>query len=248
MANESDKKAWWLVALGLGGVVPFIAITIVAVSDDESDTEAPADTPARHSDDPSPESPVPRPARAPESAAVARTAAPSAARNEANAAGGSPGSEVTDAGAAADSERHPGAPRPGDPPDRTPGASDCLDGAHDSCHRAGGAYRFGQSGAEKNPDKARYYFEQGCDGDNAISCRQLAFMAERGEGEAKDPDRAQEYFARAFDLDETDCEDGDRLACARLSDSYRQGRGVDVDPAKANALLRKIASMPPDPD
>lgn len=109
-----------------------------------------------------------------------------------------------------------------------------------ACEVAGQAYRWGRNGFPRSPEKAREYFQRGCDLDSAMSCLQLAFMVKNGRGGQPDEGTAERLFTRTFELNEEHCEEGDTVACVRMADAYRHGRGVEKDVEKADEVMKTL--------
>jgi TPR repeat protein len=96
--------------------------------------------------------------------------------------------------------------------------------------------RNGLAGQPKDPAAARRHFERAVAKGNRLGMYYLAQMLLAGEGGPPDP-------PRGLALLNTLAEQGDVYSFAALAYAYREGRGVDVDLAKARAFSLRAAEL-----
>jgi hypothetical protein len=80
--------------------------------------------------------------------------------------------------------------------------------------------------------KALDQFNKACDAGSAISCVNLGYMYENGQGVAKDDSRAAALYSEG-------CDAGNALGCVNLGILYKSGKGVAKDDSHAAALFTK---------
>jgi TPR repeat protein len=61
-------------------------------------------------------------------------------------------------------------------------------------------YERGREGPE-NLEKAREYYEKGCEGDHELGCYNLALMLEKGHGGDPDPERSRALYLRTCEAE-----------------------------------------------
>ena len=102
-------------------------------------------------------------------------------------------------------------------------------------HALGSMYDNGE-GVEKDPARARFYYEIAAEMKFAPAIVSLGVQQERGIGGEKDPAKAFDLYRRAADL-------GEARAVNKLGELTEKGLGVAADPKQARALYEKSANM-----
>jgi TPR repeat protein len=92
------------------------------------------------------------------------------------------------------------------------------------------------SGVEKDPARARFYYEIAAEMKFAPAIVSLGIQQERGIGGEKDFAKAYSLYRRAADL-------GDGRAVNKLGELTEKGLGVAADAGQARALYEKSAAM-----
>lgn len=92
------------------------------------------------------------------------------------------------------------------------------------------------NGVEKDPARARFYYEIAAEMKFAPAIVSLGIQQERGIGGEKDPVKAYSLYQRAAEL-------GDGRAVNRLGELTEKGTGVAANPRQARALYEKSAAM-----
>ncbi|OPY97115.1 hypothetical protein A5906_37325 [Bradyrhizobium sacchari] len=92
------------------------------------------------------------------------------------------------------------------------------------------------NGVEKDPERARFYFEMAAERKVAPALVSLGLQQERGVGAASDPAKAYAFYRRAADL-------GDATAINRMGELAEKGLGTRQDLKLARALYQKSAAM-----
>ncbi len=117
----------------------------------------------------------------------------------------------------------------------TPAPSDdeCATGDRKSCDnvKLGIAFDKG-SGVKRDQSKAREYFQQACDGDNAFGCAKLAWYLNRGYGGLRDLPGAVTASMRACDL-------GDVKSCSAAGRALFIGKDVPKDYEQSRFYRRR---------
>lgn len=101
-------------------------------------------------------------------------------------------------------------------------------------HALGGMYDDGL-GVDKDPARARFYYEVAAEMKFAPAIVSLAMNQERGIGGAGDPVKAYGLYRRAADL-------GDARALNRLGELTEKGLGIAVNVRQARTLYEKSAA------
>ncbi|HKS18069.1 MAG TPA: caspase family protein [Bradyrhizobium sp.] len=99
----------------------------------------------------------------------------------------------------------------------------------------GGMYDNG-NGVDKDPARARFYYEIAAEMKFAPAIVSLGVQQERGLGGTSDPAKAYSLYQKAADL-------GDARAITRMGVLTEKGLGVQRDAKKARALYEKSAAM-----
>lgn len=107
-------------------------------------------------------------------------------------------------------------------------------GVGESASEIGDAYRFGTNGAPVDFAQARAWYARGEKLGNADAVAALGYMAEHGQGTAKDAVEARRLYARAVEL-------GSGWAASNLAGLLRDGEGGAKDVPGALRLLRIAA-------
>jgi TPR repeat protein len=91
-------------------------------------------------------------------------------------------------------------------------------------------------GVDKNPARARFYYEIAAEMKFAPAIVSLGLQQERGLGGDRNPSKAYALYQRAADL-------GDAKAINKLGELSEKGLGVEADVKRARALYEKSAAM-----
>jgi tetratricopeptide (TPR) repeat protein len=91
-------------------------------------------------------------------------------------------------------------------------------------------------GVDKDPARARFYYEIAAEMKFAPAILSLGLQQERGLGVARDVAKAYALYQRAADL-------GDARAMSRMGELTEKGLGVAPDAKKARALYEKSAAL-----
>ena len=92
------------------------------------------------------------------------------------------------------------------------------------------------NGVEKDPDRARFYFEMAAEKKVAPAIVSLGVQQERGIGAPSDPAKAYALYQRAADL-------GDATAINKMGELAEKGLGVTQNLKQARAFYEKSAAM-----
>lgn len=104
----------------------------------------------------------------------------------------------------------------------------CDGGDMASCNKLGVGYGTGESGIERDLNKAREYFTKACNGGNLEGCTYLGFSYI----EEKNYFNAMKYFNKA-------CDGGHAKGCSNLGTMYSQGDGTKKDYVKSVKYYKK---------
>lgn len=119
----------------------------------------------------------------------------------------------------------------------------CDEGEVEECAELGKTYLsgvldgnwLGGISVDKNPTKAREFFQKACDAGNQNACPRLGELyAEEAKNIGKD--KGKELYQKACDL-------GSANGCYELAVSYNIGRGVSQDINKAKELYKKACDL-----
>ncbi len=108
----------------------------------------------------------------------------------------------------------------------------CELGSGLACALLGDRYKAGR-GVELDPNHALELYERACGQESSLGCSGQARMLDFATAEA---DNVKRLEARAVELNERHCKQGDPFYCTLLADAHRDGRGVPKDMRRAIQL------------
>ncbi len=116
----------------------------------------------------------------------------------------------------------------------------CSNGDSEACKDLGVNYNYGWDGLSEDLQKAIFYFEKVCKKGNekdeyfADACTRLGMIYDF------ELPRAQRDYKKALKLYTLGCEGGEVSGCAYVLNIYKKGHGVQKNPAKGAAYLKKL--------